>query len=291
MSYLLVSAIAVLTAGQAQLENRPAASSGAGNSLQPSQVRLEFDNHTLVEIADGVSAQGPSSVVVRAGSVSIGPVPPKLSPQLRRFRVREPGPVTFWVAIDRVCRTTSSWPWVESAPAPAGREAVPRVVLSPASPDAGFVCNDGAFRIVVTNLFYARNIVLAPPFLPAAEPVGRSTPSDSATFAAELVVMAEPRLRIQRVGNLKIRRAIDDLGHNLMPASPEGKQPPNVPAGVISVDGSSIWLPIALAYPEDPGKLITRLAGRVSADISGRAAGAHPVVTEVAFDFTGIPMP
>ena len=71
---------------------------------------------------------------------------------------------------------TSSWPWIETPPAPAGRVPMPAVVLGPASVNHGFVCNQGAFRIVVTSLFYARDIVLAPPILarPRAGGPGRA---------------------------------------------------------------------------------------------------------------------
>jgi hypothetical protein len=291
MSYALITSIALLTVAQAQPDTQRALAPAAEILLEPTRVRLDFDNRTLAEIADGLSAQGASPVVVPSDSaVRIGGELPKPSPPPRRFHVHEPGAVTFWEAIDRVCRATSSWAWVETPRAPVGPATVPRVVLAPASADRGFVCNDGAFRIVVYSLFYARDIVLAPPFLPAHEPAGRGAPSDNATFAADLFIMAEPRLRIQQFGNLKIRQAIDDKGHDLVRASPI-RQPSKVQDGVISHDGASVWLSVTLHYPVDPGTLIKRLSGSVSAQVSARAAGAHSVATELAFDFAAVPMP
>jgi hypothetical protein len=213
------------------------------------------------------------------------PIPPP-----RRFQVRAPRAVTFWEAIDGVCRATSSWPSIEPPPGPAPTDRAPHVVLGPASADRGFVCNDGPFRIVVTRLFYARDIVLAPPFLPPRDPAGRREPSDRASFAAELVIMAEPRFTIHHVGELKIRQALDDQGHNLVSPSPD-RPPVPVEPGVISPDGSSIWLPVTLLYPADPGMLMKMFSGTVSVTVSPRGTGAARTATVVAFDFADVPMP
>ena len=68
--------------------------------------------------------------------------------------------------------------------------------------------------------------------------------------------------------------------------SPSKAQP-----GVISPEGSSIWLPLTLNYPDDPGKLIKNLSGSVAVKVVPRAAAADPLATEVAFAFAGVPMP
>jgi len=293
MSYAIVTSMALFALAQAQPGAGGSAAPDATGVLAPNRIKIDFDDRTLAEIVEGLNAQVASSVVIRPESkVQIGGELPKPSPPPRRFTLHERRAVTFWEAIERVCGATSSWPSVEARPEPAGGVPTAPVVLAPASADRGFACNDGAFRAVVTRLFYMRDIRLAPAFLAgqARERASRDGPSDEAMFAAELIIMAEPRLRIQRIGDVTIRRAVDDQGHNLIRTSQE-RQALKVQEGVISQEGASIWLPVMLNYPGDPGKLIERFTGSVSLQVSTRQKEAHAVGTEVVFDFALVPMP
>jgi hypothetical protein len=293
MSYAIVTSMALVALAQAQPGPGGSAAPGATGVLAPNRIKMDFDDRTLAEIVEGLNAQVASSVVIRPESkVQIGGELPKPSPPPRRFTVHERSAVTFWEAIERVCRATSSWPSVEALPGAAGRSPTARVVLAPASADRGFACNDGAFRAVLTRLFYVREVRLAPAYLSgqAGDHASRDGPSDETTFAAELIIMAEPRLRFERVGDLTIGRAIDDQGNNLTRAR-QARQAPKVQDGVISQDGGSVWLPLLLNYPGEPRKLIKQLAGRVSVQVSTRQKEGQTVATDVVFDFADVPMP
>jgi hypothetical protein len=293
MSYTIVTSIALFAAAQAQAGPARATASDASSSLRPTQIRLDFKDLTLAQIVEHINAQAPASVVCRPDSkVAVGGELPKTSRPMRRFTLLEPESISFWEAIDRVCCATSSWPLAEPQSGPAGQAPGPRVVVVPAAPDRGFVCNDGAFRIALTGLIYVRDIRFTPLSWPQPEgaAASRDGPSDQTLFSAELHVMAEPRLRIQRFGGLAIRQAVDDQGRDLIHSGSRA-QSPNIAQGVIHQGGMSMWAPLPLSYPGNPGKLIKRLSGSISLEVSRRAAGSRPDSTEVTFDFTQVPMP
>jgi hypothetical protein len=293
MSYTFMTAIALLATAQAQSRAEGAAAIDAAASLQSTPIRLDVTDRTLAEIVEQINAQAPASVTFRPEStIAIGGELPKPPRPPRRFTLHEPKPMSFWQAIDRVCGATSTWPSPETQPGPGGRAADRRVVLVPASSDRGFVCNDRVFRMALTGLVYMRDVRFAPVQWPqpARAQAGRDGPSDLTFFTADLHITAEPRLKIERLGRLTMRDAIDDQGRNLVRTGSRS-QFPNVPLGVIHQGGMSAWLPLELSYPENPGKVIKRLSGSVSALVSLRDAGSRAVGTDMTFEFTDVPMP
>ena len=219
----------------------------------------------------------------------------------QRFTLRETGTVPFWEAIDRVCRTTQRWPGIavfrdQSGPLPVpGAPSVapdPKVVLVPASRDRGFAYTDGAFRIVIVRLSYGRDIRFSPALFPqpGADVSSHDRPADESFFSAELIIMAEPRLRIDRVGDLTVHEAIDDRGQSLI-AGASVRQALSGRQGAIPPDGAAISVPVALGYPGEPGKWIKRLRGALPLEVSERKAGLKRMATVVNFGFADIPMP
>ena len=170
-----------------------------------------------------------------------GDLPAPVKPA-RRFTLHEPGTVTFWKAIDRICRTTQRWPGIAVlrdplAPPPGPGmpfvEPNPRVVLVPASRDRGFACTDGAFRIVVARISYSRDIRFTPALFPQpnTEMSGHDRPGDETFFSAELVIMVEPRLKIERLGDLTVLEATDDRDQSLKLGG-SGRQPLQRPPSI-----------------------------------------------------------
>ena len=106
-------------------------------------------------------------------------------------------------------------------------------------------------------------------------------------LAAQLMVMAEPRLRIVSPVELIVREAVDDRGRSLIPVTPwrqalkpsPGQSYPN-----------QQYVPIPLEILADPGKQIKRLAGSVSIDVADRKPGSPIATVEVRFDFADVPL-
>ena len=149
------------------------------------------------------------------------------------------------------------------------------------------------FRVVVlARLSYGRDIRFAPaPFPEAAtENISHDRPVDETFFSADLIIMIEPRLRIQRLGEITVREATDDRGRNLIVAG-SGRQLLKDRHGLIPPDGAAITVPLPLSYSRDRGTLIKRLRGSMPLAVSARKAGSQPIVTEVAFEFADLPMP
>ena len=286
------TSMAVLAVAQARPATLRAAAADTASLVRATPIRLHLIDAR--QDHERLNAQAPASVACRAESkVPIGVELPKTPPPTRRFTLHEPKTVSFWEAIDRVCCATSSWPWAEMQPGPAGREPSWRVVLAPAAADRGFVCNDGAFRVALTGLFYVRTVKYATASWPQPDrpQAGGNGPSDLSLFSADLLVMVEPTMRIEHLGGTTIRHAVDDLGRSLIRAHSTGRESASVPQGVIHQGGMSMWVPLSLGYPHNPGKLIRRLGGSISVRLSLRAAGSRAADTDVNFQFSDVPMP
>ena len=249
-----------------------------------------------------ISAQASMSVMLPPGPAE--PIPVHRTapvPSPRRFSLHEPGTVSFWEAVDRVGRSVQRWPAIARlrdplAPLPGPGVPVvepdPKVVLVPASRDRGFACADGAFRIVVARLSYGRDIRFTPPLFPQPGTANSShnRPGDESFFAAELIIMVEPRLKIVCLGDLTVHEAIDDRGQSLIGGG-HGRQPLKDRQGLIPADAAAVTVPVAMTYPSDPGKRIKRLRGSMPIEVSARKGGSQAVATVVNFDFADVPMP
>jgi hypothetical protein len=289
MTGTIVAAVAILATAQAK-------ASAARDFLQPTRITLNAQNRTLAEIVDAINKQRPELVALRTG---IKPAPrgeradaSRTKEAAPRFTIREPTPLPFWLAIDRVCEATQQWPTIETPAGSLGRLLDPRVILSPIGPGRALVCHDGPFRIVLTGLLYDHELRFASRSFTGPRP-GQDeggAPGDTETFYAQITVMAEPRLRIRRVEDFTLQQAIDDRGSSLL--TPRSDRPhPISRAGPIEQAGTSAQIFIPLVYPDDPGKLIKRLRGVVPIDVSARQKPSENVTAEVKFDFTDVPMP
>jgi hypothetical protein len=293
---LVVNQPAPRPAAQADPEVQPA------SAETPTPIRLDFDDRTLEEIVAALNAQSPIGVMLppEPAPAPPGALPRPLTPP-RRFTLHERDPVSFWEAIDRVCHMAGRWPGIAilhdpHAPVPTTTERKierdPMVVLLPASGDRGYVHVDGLFRVVVAGLSYGRDIRFTPALFPqpGVEKPSQDRPGDDTFFSADLIVMVEPRWKIERVGQPALREAIDNLGHDLIVAG-SARQPPSAHQGLILPDAAAVTVPLPLAHPRDHGTLIKRLSGRMSLQVSTRSSPSRTIAADVAFHFADVPMP
>jgi hypothetical protein len=304
MTSTIVMSVALLVVSQVTSESQ-SHDEGATQAVRlarPTRIRLDFDNRTLAEIVAEINARAPESVMLPPEPTDqVVGLPPRPTGPQRRLTLHEPGTVPFWEGIDRICKVAERWPGIAvmrnpSAPLGAGAGPQigpnPKVILVPTSGDRGFACNDGAFRIVVARLSYGRDIRFAPTNFPqpGVENSILDRPGDLTFFTAELIIMAEPRLKIDRLGDLTVHEATDDRGQSLLIAG-SASQPLKDRPGLIPLDAASTSVPLTLSYPRVPGKRIKRLRGTLLLEVSARKARQPTVATVVAFDFSDVPMP
>ena len=264
---------------------RPAeTASEAGGPLAPTWVRLNVRDKTLAEIVDGINAQGPQMLAIRA-EPRVSPPGDRPRPGEPRYWLREPGPVTFWEAVDRVGRATQTFPMSGNMPS---RKL--GILLQPASADRGFAGNDGAFRVMVTGTHYVSNFGFAPYFYnqPGVEQPKTDGSSRHPTLLATLLIMAEPRLRIVRPVELLVREAVDDWGRNLIPAVPWRQSLSRGPGGSFP---NQEFVGVPLKPMDEPWQRIKHLAGSIIVEAADGRDGSHGAMVEVGFDFADIPLP
>jgi hypothetical protein len=288
---LLISVAFVGARAQPQAEVEAEKASEAKGLLRPIKVQLDFRDRTLVEIVDGINAQGPKMLAIDPKSNDLA----RGAYRNRRFTLRAPEPLSFWEAVDRVACATETRPVEGKHP-----DKEFRVVLVPATRDRGFGCNDGAFRIAVSETSYERNIQLAPLHQFERPIPGVREPSDQTYLAVHLVVLGEPRFWIRFYYDLVIREAIDERGRSLIPTVPwrlslkdAWQHRPNDPeAAQVRAYANHMKLAIPLKLLDDPGKRIKRLRGSASVGVApgpGPEGSITPV--EFSFDFADIPLP
>jgi hypothetical protein len=287
MWHAIVTAMALLAPAQAPApaETKAEKAAAAAGWPAPTRLSLDFRDRTLAEIVDGINARGPTMLAV--GRTPGARLPRDGAQPTPRYTVVEPEPVTFWEAVDRVARATQSWP--ASGNTPAGKLGI---LLVPDSPDRGFAANDGAFRVVVTGTHYSSRFQFSPYFYNqrGLEQPRADGSSRRPALVVGLLIMAEPRLKIVRPVELTVREAVDDRGRSLIPVAP-WREPLSKPAAQGFSNQEHVAVP--LAFPDDPGERIKRLAGSVTLEVSTDRPGSRsPVATvEVGFQFADVPLP
>ncbi len=268
MFHAIATMFALLLASQTPTGIKVEKASDAKGLLRPTEIRLDFQDRTLAEIVDGINAQAPGSVAMRPLRTGRfpGPGPTPVSPP-GRFSLREPAPVSFWEAIDRVCRATKTRPASENA-ANGGL----CISLVPASPDRGFAYNDGAFRVVVRGTSYTSAFQFAPYFFifheHGLEPPKHDGSSRRPVLSALLTVMAEPRLKIDGPVELVVHEAVDERGRSLLDVVP-WRQSWRNPSESANGMSNEEFFSIPLKALDDPGKAIKRLKGNACIQVSG----------------------
>jgi hypothetical protein len=283
MPHATLTAMALLLAAQVRTEPGIQKASEAKGWLAPTRIRLDVQDRTIAEIVSGIDAQAPGMLAIRTDGVgTFGRGGPDLS--TRRYSIREPGTVTFWEAIDRIGRETETYPVTGNAP---GRERV--ILLAPASADRGFAVHDGAFHVRLTGTSSVSNFQFAPHFYhqPGLEQPRADGSSRRRVLAAQMLVMAEPRLFIIGPEELVVREAVDDRGRSLIPSAP-WRQALEKSPGRSFPNQEHIAIPLRIQ--DEPSRRIKRLTGSVTLRVAPQG-GAPIARVEVGFDFAEVPLP
>jgi hypothetical protein len=279
--------------------------------LEPTMVRLDFHDRPLSEVVEQIGR--------RAGvSLAMGDEPSthrsgrdRPSWPGRRIMLEAPEPVPFWEAIDRLCRAGGLR---RLYPEPYDQPGEPfnRLTLVPGAaspPHSGA----GPFRIELLRISRERDVDLAPgrtlfgrlPMGSGPSP-GLARPGDGrevkevrvSSFYAELLISAEPRLRIVGEASLERLKAADGQGHSVLPdpTAEERKAQmemirmnphmdpqlhPELRFGLASRHSSRYQLrQVSLVSSTAPGVRLAELKGVVAVAVMGRRA--DPLVVPLA---------
>ena len=125
----------------------------AGDPMPPTMVKLDYEASTVADVVKAIDAAGPNRIAIdlapmgRFAGRAVGPAERPADP--RKFQFREAKSVSFWSAVDQICRAGQLMPELQSTP---NR----RIALRPASPDRAFVSIDGSFHASIKSVAYSR---------------------------------------------------------------------------------------------------------------------------------------
>jgi hypothetical protein len=176
----------------------------------------------------------------------------------RRVTIREPAPLPFWAAVDRLCQAGGLRYSPGSPGGPDTGTTQHRLFLAPGT-WGGPRADDGPLRLEIVEIEHSRHVELDPGR--PGDPTGRGMhmpPFGSRweMFTIELRLVAEPRLFINQVGNTLIAEVVDDRGQSILP----GPAPYLYHYGVGFGDArAGVPYFLNLKYPERPGVRIERL--------------------------------
>lgn len=251
-----------------------------GNLLtQPTLITLNFQDRPLPEVLKAVGEQA---------GVKLNPVPeddPSLT--ARRITLREPRPLPFWKAIDRLCdagHLQYNSMGIQTHPI-IGHPVIPLFSQGALIPQSGLLMWDtGPFRVSLVNLHFQRDVLfgrgasipgsrilhqagVAPP---QANPGAAARPVIDEQFFAQIQLTGEPRLSLGQNGPLRVLEAIDECGQSLLPPADNGQFAQHVSGYFGLSSGSTLPLQVPLSHPARPAKVIKRLRGSISISVSTR---------------------
>jgi hypothetical protein len=247
---------------------------------QPTWIALDFQDRPLSEVAKVIGE--------RAGTRLTLVNEPASSLATRRLTLRDPRPVTFWKAIDRLCdagRLQYNPLSVQSNPVNREPQIALFSVRDSASGAATPTCDSGPFRLTLVNLHFQRDVLfdqggflgtnprLAQPvrvIAPLPNPGVATSPAINEEFSAQILLMAEPRLALSQNGPLRIVEAIDEQGQSLLHPIYDGPFLQRASGYFGMTNGSTLTLQAPLSRPSRPSKTIKRLRGSLSVAVSTR---------------------
>ena len=276
----------------------------AGELLNATRVTLAVRDRPLAEAAEEIAKA--SGMRIRPGlsrqDRRVNPAWPQT-----RVTLQSAQPVPFFDAVDRLCEAAELHREIPQNFGTSFLFEPPFFGLALVSGMARPPATDyGAFRIELLRVQHLRERdygnglsdfehvdfgAIAPKRDPASGAVERSS------YTAELVVSAEPRLRILTVGDVVDTRAVDDQGRSLLKtlSGEEERQhlahrqmnphldpalQPQLRYGLGTHRSTGSWsFSLALSYPSPPAKRIAQLHGVVPLIAIGRRP--DPVVAEL----------
>jgi hypothetical protein len=248
---------------------------------RPTLIKLDFNDVTLSEIAQKLSAESGVSILLEPVNHPMW--------KNRKLNLQEPVPVSFWKAIDLLSQAGGLVPNPAAQMGDMGRSPVLRLYSGVTAQVP--TSDSGPFRVSLSSVHHHRDLMLSqtptmrPPLVvaplpeqfkrkmeqqgpvpPPPVPVQRIANDQ---FYAQMQVMVEPRLMLNNSHELKLTEAVDDLGQSLLqPSAPGQAQRSSAYFGYSP--GGMLQLPIYLKYPEQPGKVIKKLKGVLPVTVSAR---------------------
>jgi hypothetical protein len=266
--------------------------------VEPTLVKLAYHDRPLLEVVADLGNQSDVTISLF----------PENAPGWaeKRVTLETAGPVSFWEAIERLCReanlVVSNAPFppqmVPNAPARKRRAGTLQLFQSSGVPGPSGV--NGPFRAVATNILHHRDRVFAQngfPMMPQGVIVNGQVPrpnrlgqagaaaqpgATTETFGVGIQINSEPRLSLMQNGALKLLEAVDEQGRSLVPLADPAAA--NRFQGALSFNGmaggSALQFPMMLNLPDPPGKFVKRL--RLSVPVVVMSRHNEPFVIPLA---------
>ena len=198
--------------------------------IEPTPIRLDLRQATLAEAIDEINRQS-------GFRISLVPESSEAAAH-RRVTLQERDPLTFWQAMDALCKAGGVRPLSEIGP-------------SPQPPGEGFSLGDGPLtELGPSSDFGPFRVRLSSVHLQSEVRPGRSPEVvASREFFLQLSLAAEPRLAIARDGAARVTAALDDRGRSLMVA--QGSQIIRRTSGYFGLSqASTVAFRLDLDFPE-----------------------------------------
>ncbi len=188
----------------------------------------------------------------------------------------------FWDVVESVARQAGLEIQTEPAISDSGGEGrsngsislyrlPPGTTLSPSSVSGPFrVSLDTMTRLLERNYLADGGVTIGAGADPARFSAGIGRSSDR--FQLNLIVMAEPRMRIAVAGPAQLTVASDDLGNSMISdtSSGEAREPePFVSRNVPSKSGVGL-VSLRMRFPTNPGRVVKTLKGMIPLTVSTR---------------------
>jgi hypothetical protein len=256
--------------------------------LEPTRIQLDIHDRPLAEAA--VAIEKASGMRLRPGASGGNPDGDHPWPE-RRVTLQTSQPISFWEAIDRVCRAAG----MQREYPPAWNGSFPFIppyglILIPGK-SRPLISDTGAFRVELLRVRHERErdyatqasdvLRLGEPTTSRPGPIAR--PVERSSFAAELLVSAEPRLRILGIGKVEKAAAIDDQRRPLLrkPAAAETEQHTAILASPFSHPSMrTAPISVPLSYPSPPARRIAILRGIIPVVVVARRSDPLEVPLE-----------
>jgi hypothetical protein len=221
---------------------------------RPSLVRLDFKDLPLADVIDDLRKQ--TGLALRAGQARrVGPV-----------NVREPAPVPFWQAVERLGLKSARFDIHNP-----GGAGFPNLDLNN-DPEWVFTTSSGPFRVALMGLHLHRDRQLIRGPWVRIDRFGQrinvpreDLKGEETTFFGGLEVMVEPRMWFTQEAPARLTEASDDLGQSLVPEAGGREAKLNDGANFAFFAGSGVTkvaTEFRLRLPERPGR-VARLRGVV----------------------------
>ncbi len=217
---------------------------------RPTLVTLDFRDRPMSEVIREISGQTGFPLTIYERQVDW------LS---QKITLREPIPLPFWKAIDRICEAGDFQYNLASGQGGATVALFKNDRSGPSS-------DVGIFRVQIEAIYYKGRYQLLH--------LGRDQPSipiyreeDRSNSHIRMRVMVEPRMLIRSAGKPKPFEIVDDLGQSLLATDPTIEQPDDDRR-------YSLWelVQVPLKRVDQPGKVIRKLRGIAPVSVAARRA-------------------